>query len=58
MSTADASLSKNTVVTDSTNSGNWSNLLQQLLDKQSLSSSQAADLMQGWLNDEIEPVLS
>lgn len=36
----------------------WSNLLQQLLDKQSLSQTQAAQLMQGWLNEEIAPVLS
>jgi anthranilate phosphoribosyltransferase len=37
---------------------NWSNLLQQLLDKQSLSQQQAAQLMQGWLREEIPPVLS
>jgi anthranilate phosphoribosyltransferase len=37
---------------------NWSNLLQQLLDRQSLSKAQAAQLMQGWLNEEIPPVLS
>ena len=36
----------------------WSNLLQQLLDKQSLTQSQASQLMQGWLNEEIAPVLS
>ncbi|MGB3513125.1 MAG: anthranilate phosphoribosyltransferase [Microcoleaceae cyanobacterium] len=36
----------------------WPNLLQQLLDGQSLSSSQASDLMQGWLQEEIPPVLS
>ncbi|MFB2938540.1 anthranilate phosphoribosyltransferase [Aerosakkonemataceae cyanobacterium BLCC-F154] len=58
MTTSEASLSQSIVVTDSTNSGNWSNLLQQLLEKQSLSSSQATDLMQGWLNEEIDPVLS
>ncbi|MFB2881216.1 anthranilate phosphoribosyltransferase [Floridanema aerugineum] len=58
MTTSEASLSKNTAVTDSNNKGNWSNVLQQLLDKQSLSNSQAAELMQGWLNEEIEPVLS
>jgi len=40
------------------NSENWSSLLQQLLDKQSLSITQAAELMQGWLKEEIEPVLS
>jgi len=53
MTPSDASLPKSTNVT-----GNWSTLLQQLLDKQSLSSSQAAELMEGWLNEEIEPVLS
>lgn len=37
---------------------NWSNLLQQLLDQQSLSTDQASNLMQGWLNDEIPLVLS
>lgn len=36
----------------------WSELLQQLLDQESLSLSQASTLMQGWLNDEIPPVLS
>ncbi len=37
---------------------NWSSLLQQLLDQQSLSTDQASNLMQGWLNDEIPLVLS
>ena len=37
---------------------NWPSLLQQLLDKQSLSSNQASQLMQGWLNESIPPVLS
>jgi anthranilate phosphoribosyltransferase len=37
---------------------NWSILLQQLLEKQSLSTPQATQLMEGWLKDEIEPVLS
>lgn len=36
----------------------WSGLLQQLLDQQSLSQTQASQLMQGWLNEEIPPVLS
>jgi anthranilate phosphoribosyltransferase len=36
----------------------WSNLLQQLLERQSLSSREAADLMQGWLQDAIPPELS
>jgi anthranilate phosphoribosyltransferase len=36
----------------------WSNLLQQLLDKQSISQNQAAQLMQGWLKEEIALVLS
>lgn len=37
---------------------NWSSLLQQLLDRQSLSSDQASQLMQGWLNEQIPDVLS
>lgn len=37
---------------------NWSMLLQQLLDRQSLSKEQASQLMQGWLNAEIPEVLS
>ncbi|KAF3887625.1 MULTISPECIES: anthranilate phosphoribosyltransferase [Nostocales] len=37
---------------------NWSALLQQLLDGQSLSVSQASDLMYGWLTDGISPALS
>ena len=37
---------------------NWSELLQQLLDRQSLSVSQASDLMYGWLTDSIHPTLS
>ncbi len=36
----------------------WSSLLQQILDGQSLSIPQAADLMQGWLIEDIPPVLS
>lgn len=36
----------------------WSDLLQQLLDRQSLSQAQAAQLMQGWLDEAIPPVLS
>lgn len=36
----------------------WPVLLQQLLDRQSLSRTQAADLMQGWLAEAIPPVLS
>jgi anthranilate phosphoribosyltransferase len=36
----------------------WPKLLQQLLDRQSLTQTQAARLMQGWLNESIEPVLS
>jgi anthranilate phosphoribosyltransferase len=37
---------------------NSTGLLQQLLDKQSLSQTQAAQLMEGWLKEEIPPVLS
>jgi len=36
----------------------WPVLLEQLLDRQSLSRAQAADLMQGWLAEAIPPVLS
>lgn len=36
----------------------WPDLLQQLMDRQSLSRFQAVKLMQGWLNEEIPPVLS
>lgn len=36
----------------------WPELLQQLLDQQSLTRDRAADLMQGWLGDAIPPVLS
>ncbi|MGQ4649393.1 anthranilate phosphoribosyltransferase [Lyngbya aestuarii] len=39
-------------------SANWSSLLEQLLDGQSLSLDQASQLMQGWLNEEIPEVLS
>ena len=36
----------------------WPELLQQLLDRHSLSQVQASQLMQGWLKEEIPPVLS
>jgi anthranilate phosphoribosyltransferase len=36
----------------------WPSLLQQLLDRQSLSQNQASTLMQGWLDEVIPPVLS
>jgi anthranilate phosphoribosyltransferase len=36
----------------------WSNLLQQLLERQSLSRTQAEKLMQGWLSEAIPPELS
>ncbi len=36
----------------------WPKLLQQLLDRQSLSQTQASQLMQGWLDETISPVLS
>ena len=41
-----------------TPSPHWPTLLQQLLDRHSLSQSQASQLMQGWLKEEIPPVLS
>jgi len=45
-------------VPNSVESSSWSNLLQQLLDQQSLSCDQASELMQGWLNEEIPRELS
>ncbi len=40
------------------NANNWPQLLQQLLDRQSLSVEQASSLMLGWLTEAIPPVLS
>jgi anthranilate phosphoribosyltransferase len=37
---------------------NWPLFLQQILEGQSLTQAQAQDLMEGWLNQTIEPVLS
>jgi anthranilate phosphoribosyltransferase len=48
----------NSSVTTSNLSANWSIFLQQLLDRQSLSRTQAAELMQGWLKAEIPPELT
>ncbi|MEH1904446.1 MAG: anthranilate phosphoribosyltransferase [Nostoc sp.] len=39
-------------------SGSWYILLQQLIDGQSLSRTQAAELMQGWLSEAVPPELS
>lgn len=36
----------------------WTELLQQLLDKESLSQSQASKLMKGWISEAISPVVS
>ncbi|MBD2136813.1 anthranilate phosphoribosyltransferase [Anabaena sp. FACHB-1237] len=36
----------------------WSNLLKQLLEHQSLSRTQAAELMHGWINETVPPELS
>lgn len=41
-----------------TNTTNWPALLQQLLDRQSLSQEQAGQLMEGWLQEAITPALS
>jgi anthranilate phosphoribosyltransferase len=41
-----------------THSPHWPTLLKQLLDRHSLSQVQASQLMQGWLKEEIPPVLS
>ena len=43
---------------DNPNSTDFTSLLQQLLDRESLSQSQASQLMQGWLQAEIPEVLS
>lgn len=45
-------------VDEATATHDWSTLLQQLLDCQSLSVDQASALMQGWLSESIPPVLS
>lgn len=37
---------------------NWPSLLQQLIDKQSLSVDQAELLMQGWLTESIDPIMT
>jgi anthranilate phosphoribosyltransferase len=37
---------------------NWSPLLQQLLEKQSLTQPQATELMRGWLQGDISPIMS
>ncbi|MFB2771038.1 anthranilate phosphoribosyltransferase [Pelatocladus sp. BLCC-F211] len=56
MATATISVGKNS--SPSNDSTNWSALLQQLLDRQSLSVAQASDLMYGWLAEVIPPVMS
>ena len=43
---------------DNSNSIDFTSLLQQLLDRQSLSQSQASQLMEGWLRSQIPEVLS
>ena len=43
---------------DTSSETNWPDLLKQLLDQQSLSTQQAAALMQGWIDDAVPPVLS
>lgn len=43
---------------DNSSNPDWSSLLQQLLDRQSLSIDQASTLMEGWLAEAIPPVLS
>ncbi len=48
----------NSLALPSINPQTWPQLLQQLLDQQSLSQAQAADLMQGWLKAEIPDCLS
>ena len=43
---------------ENSNQTDFSSLLQQLLDRQSLTQSQASQLMQGWLCSELPDVLS
>ncbi|NET01197.1 MAG: anthranilate phosphoribosyltransferase [Sphaerospermopsis sp. SIO1G2] len=45
-------------MTNPTDPTTWSNLLKQLLERQSLSRTQAAELMQGWINEDIPLELS
>ncbi len=45
-----------TAIADTT--PNWSALLQQIIDKASLSTDQAEVLMRGWLTESIDPILS
>lgn len=45
-------------MTTASSTPDWSALLSQLLNRQSLERQQAADLMQGWLAEAIPPVLS
>jgi len=45
-------------VTPLTDPALWTGLLQQLLDRQSLSATQSETLMQGWLSEAVPPVLS
>jgi anthranilate phosphoribosyltransferase len=47
-----------TLTLESVSEQDWSLLLQQLLDQQSLNLDQAANLMQGWLTEAISPVVS
>ena len=47
----------NTAIADAS-SYDWSALLQQIIDKQSLATPQAEALMRGWLQEEISPTLS
>lgn len=56
--TADSSVSSNIISETPEDFTQWSGLLQQLLDRQSLSVEQASMLMQGWLTDAIPSALS
>lgn len=53
-----SSLDINKQTPASEDSALWSGLLQQLLDRQSLSPEQAATLMAGWLSESVPPALS
>jgi anthranilate phosphoribosyltransferase len=53
-----ASMNQSATQTSAAIACDWSGLLQQLLDRQSLTVEQASVLMQGWLTETIPPVLS
>lgn len=57
-STSSAIVSQDAAAPSAQTTTNWPSLLQQILEGQSLSTEQASQMMQGWLNAEIPEVLS